>query len=81
MPKTIHAFTNPGADAPPYINITRMEEDGSVRVIIRGEMYPNGSSGTEEIVLAEADWRSLVWSVFAETNDRDSSPLDVGDRR
>ncbi len=68
--KVIHAFTNPGADAPPYINIGRMD-DGSVRVIVRGKMYPNGSSGTEEIVLSEADWRSLAWSAFAETNDRE----------
>lgn len=68
--KLIHAFTNPGADAPPYINVGRLD-DGSVRVIVRGAMYPNGSSGTEEIVLSEANWRSLTWSVFAETNDRE----------
>lgn len=63
----VHAFTNPGIDAPPYINITRMN-DGSVRVIVRGV-------GTEEITMSEADWRSLAWSVFAETNDREKQPL------
>ena len=69
-PKLIHAFTNPGSDAPPYINISRME-DGSVRVIVRGKPYPNHMSGTEEIALSEADWRSLVWSSFAEANDHE----------
>ena len=70
QPKLIHAFTDPGADTPPYTNIGRME-DGSVRVIVRGKVYPNGMSGTEEIVLSEADWRSLARSAFAETNDRE----------
>lgn len=81
--KLIHAFTNPGADAPPYINVGRLD-DGSVRVIVRGAMYPNGSSGTEEIILSEADWRSLAWSAFAETNDREREAgrqvaFDAGD--
>lgn len=66
--KLIHAFTSPGADAPPYINVSRME-DGSVRVIVRGKPYPNHTSGTEEIVLSQADWRSLVGSVISEAGN------------
>lgn len=69
--KLIHAFTTPGADMPPYINISRID-NGSVRVIIRG--HPFHGSGTEEITLSEADWRSLAWSVFTETNDREKQP-------
>lgn len=63
----IHAFTAPGSDAPPYINISRMA-GGSVRVIVRGAMYPNGMSGTEEITLSDADWRLLARAVFAEND-------------
>lgn len=74
QPKLIHAFTNPGTDAPPYINVGRLD-DGSVRVIVRGKMYPNGSSGTEEIVLSEADWRSLAWAAFSEVYERDCETL------
>lgn len=64
----IHAFTTTGIYAPPYINISRVE-DGSVRVIVRGARYANGTGGTEEIIMPESDWRSLVWSVYSETND------------
>jgi len=63
--KVIYAFTAAGADAPPYINITRMA-DNSVRVIVRGKVYPNGSSGTEEIALSPSEWRGLADAVASE---------------
>src|SRR5690606_9667195 len=53
--KLIHAFTALGADAPPYINVSRMP-DGAVRVVIRGAVWPNGTSGTEEITLPAEEW-------------------------
>lgn len=64
----IHAFTEPGADLPPFINATRLS-DGSVRVLVRSP-----KAGTpSEIVMSESDWRSFAWSAFAETNDREKA--------
>ena len=63
--KLIHAFTAAGSDTPPYVNITRMA-DSSVRVIVRGKVYPNGSSGTEEIASSPSEWRDLAEAVTAE---------------
>jgi len=77
--KLVHAFTDPGSSYPPYINVSRLA-DGSVRVIVRSapgkeEAGPAGEWAVEGVtasmVLSEADWRSLAWSVFAETNDRE----------
>ncbi|KKB80795.1 hypothetical protein VW35_00880 [Devosia soli] len=65
--KLIHAFTLPGADAPPYINISRMP-DGAVRVVVRGAIWPNGTSGTEEIVLPPDDWANLAQAVASEAS-------------
>lgn len=66
----IHAFTEPGSSYPPFINLSRLE-DGSVRIIVRSARNEAGGEGaTAVIVLSEADWRSIAWSAFAETNDR-----------
>lgn len=62
--KLIHAFTPTGLN-PPYINISR-GNGGAVRVIVRGEPYPNLTQGTEEITLSAAEWRSLASSIIAE---------------
>lgn len=63
----IHAFTPPTSPYPPYVNISRLD-DGSVKVIVRNDA--GGDAGVvAEIVLPEADWRSLAWSVFSENED------------
>ena len=68
MTKLIHAFTPPVASYPPYINISRLA-DGSVKLIVRTDASVVGL--VSEIVLSEADWRSLAWSAFAEANDHE----------
>jgi hypothetical protein len=62
----IHAFTGLEPSYPPYINITRLD-GGSVRVIVRTHAGPNGI--ISEIIMSEADWRSLAWSVYSENED------------
>jgi hypothetical protein len=69
--KLIHAFTDPGSNFPPFVNVTRLA-DGSVRVIVRGAKPEDSvTQPYADMVLSEADWRSLAWSIFAETNDRE----------
>lgn len=74
----VHAFTALGATFPPYINVSRLA-DGSVKVIVRSppRMEEQGHAGewavegaTASMVLSEADWRSLAWSIYAENEDR-----------
>lgn len=80
--RVIHAFTRPEGSYPPYINISRLD-DGSVKVIVRSDADGVNVGDTSTIVLSEADWRSLAWSVFAETADRERGserstlPVDV----
>jgi hypothetical protein len=76
----IHAFTPPGATYPPYINLSRLE-DGSVKVTVRSEAKDGNVGETSTMVLSEADWRSLAWSVYSETNDRERGSVssDVPD--
>jgi hypothetical protein len=64
----IHAFTAPGHNYPPYINVTRLA-DGSVRVIVRTMPDDAGEGTTSAMRMSEADWRSLAWSIYAENED------------